>query len=168
MVVALRLEGRVWWCECGGWNPWASDVWSRHSSQHLVDPYSFTHFLHGFVFSGFLRWLFPRMTRPWRFFGAVVLEAAWEILENSPTIIERYRTATMALDYEGDSILNSIGDVLACALGAAAAQRWGVRISLYVFVALEGLLLFWIRDNLTLNVLMLLFPIDAVKQWQTP
>jgi len=165
-VVALRLEGRVWWCACGGWSPWAGNIWSEHASQHLFDPYSFTHVLHGFVFSGFLRWLFPKSSGEWRLLGAVVIEAIWEAAENSPAVIDRYRTTTMALGYEGDSILNSVGDVLACAVGVLLAQRWGVRISLIVFVLVEGLLLVWIRDNLTLNVLMLIAPIEAIKQWQ--
>jgi hypothetical protein len=167
-VLVLRLEGRAWWCACGGWSPWAWNVWSSHNSQHVLDPYSVTHFLHGFVFSGFLRWLFPTMPRPWRLVGVVVLEAAWEVLENSPFALDRYRATAAAFNYFGDSVANSISDLLLCALGAAAAQRWGVRLSLYVFVALEIVLLVWIRDNLTLNVLMLLFPIDAVKGWRTP
>lgn len=143
-------------------------MWGEHNSQHLFDPYSLTHFLHGFVFCGFLYWWVPRSTRDWRFIVALVAEALWEIFENSPFIIDRYREATLAQGYEGDSILNSLGDVLSCATGVVAAHRLGVHISIYVFVAVEGLLLVWIRDNLTLNVLMLLFPIEAIKQWQSP
>ena len=167
MIVAMRLEGRVWNCECGRWTPWAGDVWSEHASQHFLDPYAITHFLHGFAFCGMLVLAFPKLEAGWRLVSATLLEAAWEVAENSPIVIERYRAGTMALGYEGDSILNSVGDLLACAIGVIAAQRWGWKFSIAAFVFLELLLLVWIKDNLTLNVVMLIHPIDAIKEWQT-
>ena len=165
-VVQLRHQGRVWWCACCGWNLWAGDIWSSHNSQHLVDPYSFTHVLHGLLFFGAIVWLLPRLPFAWRLFMAVVLEAAWEVAENAPFIIRRYREGTIGLGYEGDSVVNSIGDILCCVLGFVLARYLGFRKSAILFVVTELVLLFWIRDNLTLNVLMLTCPIDAIKHWQ--
>ena len=165
-VIVLRLEGRVWWCACGQWNLWAGDPQSSHSSQHLFDPYSFTHILHGVLICGLFALGLPRLDRAWTLPLAVLLEAAWEILENSPFIIDRYRTATIALGYTGDSIVNSLGDILSCSLGFLAARRIGWRWSIALVVATELILLFWIRDNLLLNIVMLIWPIDAIKSWQ--
>jgi len=165
-VLLLRFQGRVWTCACGSWAPWAGDTNSMHNSQHLFDPYSFTHILHGILFYGALAWAIPRVVTEWKFVLALVIEAAWEVVENSPFIINRYREATFALGYEGDSILNSMGDLVSCALGFWIARRLGLRWSLVVFVAIELALLFWIRDNLTLNVIMLIYPVDAIKAWQ--
>jgi hypothetical protein len=166
MAVTLRLQGRTWFCACQHLMFWSSDVWSRHNSQHLLDPYSFTHLLHGVVFCGLLKWLAPRWPAEWRFTCAVAIECLWEVLENSQMVIERYRAATAAIGYEGDSIVNSLGDCLVCALGFAVARRLGWTRSIVLFVLIEIVLLFWIRDNLTLNVVMLLFPIEGVKAWQ--
>ena len=122
-VVVLRLMGQPVWCKCGSWTPWSWNIWSSHNSQHLVDPYTFTHVLHGVVLCGLLYWL-PRAVPEWiRYLTAIVLEAGWEILENSPTIIERYRAATISKDYFGDSVANSIADILACAVGYWLAYR---------------------------------------------
>ena len=165
-VLVERTEGRIWWCACGQWNLWAGDIWSAHNSQHLFDPYTFSHVLHGMLFFWLLAWVFPRLSLSWRLCVATVIEAGWEILENSRFIIDRYREATIALGYEGDSIVNSMGDVLSCAVGFFVARRLGLLWSAVFFVLTELILLFLIRDNLTLNVLMLLCPIDAVKQWQ--
>ncbi|MFO0859237.1 MAG: DUF2585 family protein [Phycisphaerales bacterium] len=175
-LVALRLMGRVWWCACAGLSPWTSDIWSRHCSQHLFDPYTLSHISHGLLFfigMEMLARLLPppaaaRFTMPLRFILAVALEAGWELLENTPMVIERYRSVTISLDYNGDSVLNSLGDILACATGFLIAMRLGVRPALMLFAALEIITLFWIRDNLTLNIVMLLYPIDTIRQWQTP
>jgi len=164
-VIVERLEGRVWWCACGSWNLWA-DAQSSHSSQHLFDPYSFTHILHGVLICGLFALGLPRLDRAWALPLAVLLEAGWEILENSPFIIDRYRTATIALGYTGDSISNSLGDIFSCALGFLAARRFGWRWSIALVVATELILLFWIRDNLLLNIVMLIWPIEAIKNWQ--
>ncbi len=165
-VIALRFEGRRWWCACGGWSPWISEPKSSHCSQHLFDPYSLTHIFHGVGLCGIFALIWPRRDPRASFVTTVALESLWEIVENSEFVIERYRTATIALGYEGDSIANSLGDVAACALGWALARRLGWRRSIVAFVAVELILLVWIRDNLTLNILMLAWPIDAIKQWQ--
>jgi len=164
-VGTLHFLGRPWWSDAGpDW--WVGSIWSHQTSQHLADPYSFTHVLHGILFFALLHAVAPRIPFGWKWLAAVVLEMLWEIAENSPVIIDRYRTATAALDYYGDSILNSLGDVLAAALGVgmAATLRW--KHTLWFVVATEVLLALFIRDNLTLNLLMLLWPIDAVKTWQ--
>lgn len=162
----LRLEGRRWWCACEEIRFWISDPNSSHCSQHLFDPYALTHLLHGVFLCGMLAILFPRLTLERSFTATVALEALWEIIENSPFVIDRYRTATAALGYEGDSIVNSVGDIASCAFGWAVARRLGWRRSMILWVAIELLLVVWIRDNLFLNVVMLLHPIEAVKQWQ--
>jgi hypothetical protein len=166
MIGQLFLQGRIGWCACGGAAWWAGDIWSAHNSQHLFDPYSFTHVLHGMVFCGLIAWLLPRLAPAWQLWLAISVEALWEVLENSAFIIRRYREATIGIGYEGDSVANSVADVLCCALGFILARRLGFRRSLLVFVVTEMALAFWVRDNLTLNVLMLIWPIDAIKTWQ--
>ncbi|HEY1403076.1 MAG TPA: DUF2585 family protein [Pyrinomonadaceae bacterium] len=165
-ALQLRRQGRLWLCECGRVLLWAGDAWSADNSQHLFDPYSFTHVLHGFVFCGVLAWALPRVSWEWRLALAVSIEALWEMVENSAFVINRYREATLALGYQGDTIINSTGDILACALGFVLARRLGLRLTLVAFALTEIVLLIWIRDSLLLNVLMLLSPIDAIKAWQ--
>jgi hypothetical protein len=165
-IVSLRLEGRRWWCACEEPRLWISDVQSAHCSQHLLDPYAFTHVLHGVGFYGALVLLLPRLDRRWTLVATLALESAWEVFENSPFIINRYRTHTAALGYEGDSIVNALGDLGACLLGAWFASRLGWKWSLALWITLEVLLVFWIRDNLFLNVFMLLVPLEGLKQWQ--
>jgi hypothetical protein len=162
----LRMQGRFWWCACGQLYLWWGDTRSAHTSQHLLDPYSFTHVLHGVVLCGLLVWGIPRLSPPWRFCLAVSLESLWEVLENTGFIIQRYRAATLALGYEGDTIVNSLGDVLSAALGYALARRLGFRASLALFAAIDLALLIWIRDSLVLNIVMLIHPIEAIKAWQ--
>jgi hypothetical protein len=166
MAIILHLMGQPLWCKCVGLSPWSWDIWSLHNSQHLVDPYFFTHVLHGVVLCGLLYWLPRRVSEPNRFLTAVILEAGWEILENSPTIIERYRAATISKDYFGDSIMNSAGDLIACIVGYLLARRLGFRNSIVFFLLTELILLLTIRDSLLLNVLMLVWPIEAIKRWQ--
>lgn len=173
VALAMRSMGRAWFCACETPRFWVGSAWSRHTSQHLLDPYSFTHVAHGFVFFFALAALATWLGRGSRFAGrtqlfvvAMLIEAAWEILENSPIIIDRYRAATASLDYTGDSVVNAMGDLLACAAGYVLASRLGLVRTLAVFVVFEVVLLFTIRDNLSLNVLMLLAPVDAIKQWQ--
>jgi hypothetical protein len=167
-AVLLRAEGRIWWCAHRDLTPWSSDAWGPHNSQHLFDPYTLTHVLHGVVFWGALVFVAPALTTPWRFALGLGIEAAWEVLENTPWAIERYRTATAAAGYTGDSVLNALGDVAACGLGLALAARLGWRWSAAIFVVTELVLLAWIRDGLVLNVLMLLHPVESIRQWQTP
>lgn len=166
LVAALRAAGRLWWCACATPRLWIGDVYSSHLSQHLFDPYSFSHLLHGLIFYGVLRLLAPSTTRLQQLLFALSLEAGWEILENSPFIIDRYRQSTMALNYYGDTIVNSVGDLLSCAVGfwLGSAMRWWVSVVLFLAVELGMLGLY--RDNLTLNLLMLVAPSEAVKAWQ--
>ncbi len=165
-IVYLRWQGRIWWCAAGDLSPIALHV-DSHNSQHLFDVYSFSHISHGVLFFGFF-WLFrKRMPLGWRFIAAMAIEVAWEMMENSPIIINRYRTATVSLGYTGDSIANSIGDVISFALGFYLAAKLGLWRSIALLLALELLMLWLIRDNLALNILMLLWPIDAVRKWQS-
>ena len=165
-ALILRWEGRLWICSCGDVYLWAGDIWSSHNSQHLFDPYSLTHLLHGLVLSWIVVALAPGIAVEFRFAVAVVAEAIWEIAENSRFIIDRYREGTMALGYEGDTILNSLGDVVCCAVGFLVAVRLGVRRSVLLFAATEVVLVLWIRDGLLLNILMLVYPIESIRLWQ--
>lgn len=165
-VFQLRHQGRTWWCSCHQYFLWAGDIWSSHNSQHLFDPYSFTHVLHGFALCWLLTFCLPRVTPAWRLWLATLLEAAWEVFENTEFVIQRYREETAALGYNGDSVFNSFGDVLTCIIGFMIAQRLGFKRSLLVFVVTEVVLLLWIRDSLLLEILMLIYPIDSLKGWQ--
>jgi hypothetical protein len=165
-VCQLRSQGRLWWCACGQFNAWAGDVWSSHNSQHLLDPYSFTHVLHGVLLYGLVRWACPRSSQAWRMCLAIAIEALWEVFENSDFVIHRFRAVTMALDYQGDTIANSLGDILNCGVGVVLARRLGLWGSLVLFVVTELVLILWIRDSLLLNVWMLLCPSDWIKTWQ--
>ena len=166
MVIVLRSAGRRWWCACATPMFWIGDVNSSHLSQHLFDPYSFSHLLHGVIFFWVLKRLMPHRPTSYAFIAALLLEAGWEVLENSSLIIDRYRQSTMALNYYGDSIVNSFGDMLSCALGflLAASGRWFFSVALFLTVEIGMLALY--RDNLTLNVLMLTYPSERVKRWQ--
>lgn len=169
MTAVLTMMGRPLWCACAGWEPWVGDIWSRHNSQHLLDPYSVTHFQHGLVFYALL-WLALRHKTDvrQRFVLALALEAAWEILENSPLIIQRYRQATISLDYLGDSLGNSLGDLLACAAGYGVAAVLPVAGTVGVFLLCEVGMLLAYRDSLLLNVLMLVAPSESIRRWQAP
>lgn len=159
--------GQPWWCAQGDPGPWSSAVNSAHNSQHLADPYTLTHVLHGFGFyMAVWALLAEAVPQRRRFLVAMAAEAAWELFENTDFVIERYRDATISLDYFGDSIINSLGDIVACAVGYLAAMAFPVWASAASFAAIEVLLLLWIRDSLLLNILMLVWPIDAIKSWQ--
>jgi hypothetical protein len=163
----LHFQGRRWWCNCGQPDLWSSDVNGPHNSQHLFDPYSFTHVLHGVVLCGLVAWAFPRMPTAWRLCLVVAAEAMWEVFENSSFVIERYRATTMAVGYQGDSIANSLGDIMSGAVGYLIARRLGLWRSVVFFFLMEMVLLMWIRDSLLLNILMLIYPLAGVKAWQT-
>jgi hypothetical protein len=163
----LRWQGRAWLCACGHVRVWTNDAWSAETSQQLFDPYSLTHVLHGVALCGLLWLIATRLARDWRFALAVALEASWEVIENSEAVIRRYREGTAALGYEGDTVINSLGDIAACAAGFLAARRLGPWRSLALFVAAELLLVFWIKDSLLLNVIMLIHPVEAIKEWQS-
>lgn len=167
MAFVLWGQGRIWWCKSGDWAIYTNAAWnSSHTSQHLLDPYTFTHILHGVMFFWITGLIFSRLNGGWRFFIAILAEAAWEVLENSSVIIEKYRENTASLDYFGDSIMNSVGDVLACAVGFWIAYKAGWWRSLIFFVLTELALLIWIKDSLLLNILMLIYPLDQIKHWQ--
>ena len=166
MIVLLRAQGRLFLCACGYFEIWTSDTCSSNNSQHLFDPYSFTHLLHGFLFFWLATLLFKRFTPGWQLWIALLLESAWEVFENSRFVIERYRTATAALGYQGDTIVNSIGDLMWAVGGYLIARQLGVRRSIIVFLFVELILLLWIHDSLILQILMLVRPVDAIKAWQ--
>jgi hypothetical protein len=155
----LGPDGRFGW--------WDGDVWSSENSQRVADPYSISHIAHGVLFYALLWLVARRLPVETRFGLALLLEAGWEVLENSPAVIERYRETTIALGYVGDSVLNSCCDVLMMALGFLLARRLRPRWSAVSVVAMELVCLLWVRDNLTLNVIMLVHPIPAIKAWQS-
>ena len=165
-AVALLLMGRPLICACGEVKLWTGAVQSAGNSQHIADWYTPSHIIHGFLFYG-LGWLFLRRN-PYgdRLLAAVAIEAAWELLENSQWIIDRYREATFAFGYNGDSVLNSMADIGWMTLGFLAARRLPVWATMLIAIGFELLTLWTIRDNLTLNVLMLVAPVDAVRVWQ--
>lgn len=162
----LRAQGRLWFCDCGRVRAWVGDAWSAETSQQLFDPYSFTHVLHGLAFCGLLALLLPRVGWRWRFALAVAAEALWEVIENTNFVIQRYREATAALGYTGDTVVNSLGDITACAVGFLVARRLGWLRSVLLFAATELLLLFWIRDSLIVNIILLLYPSEKLRAWQ--
>lgn len=167
MAAALYAFGRVWWCEIGDFSPYVHEAWnSSHTSQHLFDPYTFTHILHGIILFWLTTLIFPTISNRWRFAIAVWAESGWEVLENTNFIIEKYRENTASLNYFGDSIANSAGDLIACAAGFLIAVKLGLWRSLMFFILTEIVLLLWIRDSLILNLLMLIYPLEAVRAWQ--
>ena len=165
-IVILYGMGRLPICECGYVKLFEPGVNTPGNSQHLADWYTPSHIIHGFLFYGLAWMLFRKQAISMRLSFAVLIEAAWELLENSPIIIDRYRTATMALGYTGDSILNSAMDTIFMVLGFFFAMRVPVWLTILVAIVFEIFTGWLIRDNLTLNVLMLVTPIDAIKEWQ--
>ncbi|MBI4346998.1 MAG: DUF2585 family protein [Elusimicrobia bacterium] len=159
---------RPLWCACGSAVPWSWDIWSAHNSQHLWDPYSFTHVLHGFAFFA-AAWLLVRGWPFWKRFAlAGALETLWEVVENSPLVIERYRATAVAAGYFGDSLLNSASDVGACLLGFWLASRLPWRATAAAFVAVELALVASVRDSLILSSVQLVYPVAALSAWQAP
>jgi len=145
---------------------WSGDINSAENSQQLLDPYSFTHVSHGVVFYALTRLALGPQRAMLRAIVAIAAEAAWEVYENTDTVINRYRTATIALGYYGDSVINSVLDVVACGLGFVLAWKLPPRVTVAGVIVLEIALALTIRDNLTLNIVMLLHPVDAIRRWQ--
>lgn len=169
-VLILKAMGRPFISNGGTVKLWHGAVVSSENSQHLSDWYSFSHIVHGFLFF-FILWVVSKKIPLVRKFSialviAVVMESIWEIIENTDFVINRYREATIALDYFGDSIINSTADIFFMSLGFMMASRLSVIASLSIVVASEVMLAFVIRDNLLLNIIMLIYPIDAIKEWQ--
>jgi hypothetical protein len=162
----LHLEGRSLICTCGKLFFWVGNIWSPDNSQHLFDPYSFTHLLHGFLFYWLMLLAARKIPNNWQLIIPVTTESIWEIVENSNFVINRYREATFALGYQGDTVINSISDIVVCSIGFIIAKGLGLKKSFVVFAITEIILLFWIRDNLTLNIIMLIYPVEEIKQWQ--
>lgn len=166
-AAAIELAmGRVPWCRCGYVKLWHGIALSSENSQHLSDWYTPSHVIHGIGFYVLL-WLVARRLPPGvRFVVAVLLEAVWEVFENTPLVINRYRAATISLDYFGDSIVNSTADIVAMMLGFWLARRAPVWVSLGFVIVMETVVAIAIRDNLALNIIMLIHPFEVIKQWQ--
>jgi hypothetical protein len=167
-ALALYLMGHPLICKCGYVKLWHFDVVSAENSQHLIDWYTPSHLIHGFLFYGAF-WLLSRvlpLSFAMRLILAVVIEAAWEVIENTDFVINHYREMTISLDYYGDSVINSVSDILVMVLGYFMAARLPVWLTVTIAIALELFVGAMIRDNLTLNVLSFVWPVDAVLDWQ--
>lgn len=145
---------------------WSGDINSDQNSQQIADPYTLTHVIHGAAFYGLTRLVLPKAAFATRLITATAIEGAWEAYENTNSVVERYRAATISLGYYGDSLINSVADVLACIVGFMLAWRLPRSVTITWVVVVELMLLLWIRDNLTLNILMLVYPLDVIRKWQ--
>jgi Protein of unknown function (DUF2585) len=185
-ALALWAEGRLFFCSCGEFDFWVGDTCSSQNSQQLFDPYSFTHILHGFLLFWLIALVLKRassqrshlreqrsqsfgqrgLSPAWQLAIAAILESLWEVLENTNFIIDRYRAQTAALGYTGDTVINSIGDLSCAIAGFLIARRLGWRRSLLAFLLVELVIFLWIRDSLLLQILMLIYPVNALKLLQ--
>jgi hypothetical protein len=168
LVAALILAGlgHPWICTCGTIKFWHGITLISENSQHLTDWYTPSHVIHGILFYFGLWLVAQRRPLSTRALIALAIEAAWEVIENTPWIINRYREVTISLDYFGDSVINSVSDILAMLLGFWLAARAPVWLSVAVVIALEAIVAAFVRDNLTLNIIMLIYPLDVIRDWQ--
>ncbi len=165
-ALTLLAMGQPLICRCGTVKLWQGDIMGAENSQQLIDWYSPSHLIHGLLFYGLLWLVARRRPRGLRALIALLIECGWEILENSPIIIDRYREATISLGYRGDSVINSVSDITFMLVGFALAARLPVAVSIILAIALELGVAYMIRDNLTLNIIMLIWPLEAIKTWQ--
>jgi hypothetical protein len=165
-ALILYAMGQPLICRCGTVKLWQGDVMGPENSQQIIDWYSPSHLIHGLLFYTVLWLVARRQPRGGRALVALLIECGWEILENSPIIIDRYREATISLGYRGDSVINSVSDVTFMLIGFALAARLPVAVSIALAILLELAVGYMIRDNLTLNIIMLIWPLEAIKTWQ--
>lgn len=166
-VGLLFYLGQPLVCECGVIKFFESVILSPGNSQQIADWYTFSHLIHGFIFFGLLSLLFPKQPIGLRLLIAMTVEISWEIFENTPMVIEAYRAQALAQGYNGDSILNSISDTIAMVIGFAAAYKLPLKISIAAVIGMELLTGYLVRDNLTLNILNFVYPLESVHHWQS-